>query len=58
VTSKQSLVNKRFAGHGLLLYEDDELCRMIEGAGFEIVEMRQASDRHREFVCMVGVKRF
>ena len=58
VTSKQSLENKRFASHGLELYEDDELCRMMEGAGFEIVEMSQASDRHREFVCIVGVKRF
>jgi len=58
VTSKQSLENKRFASHGLELYEDEDLCMMIKGAGFEIAEMSQASDRHREFVCMVGVKRF
>ena len=33
-----------------------EMSQMIERAGFERVEMSHASDRHREFICIVGRK--
>lgn len=56
VTRKRSIESKRFARQGLGLYEDEEVCQMMEGVGFERVEMSQASDRHREFICIVGGK--
>ncbi|NOZ06474.1 MAG: methyltransferase domain-containing protein [Chloroflexi bacterium] len=34
VTRKQSIENKRFAGHGMGLYEDEEVCQMMEGDPF------------------------
>jgi SAM-dependent methyltransferase len=55
-TRKRSIENKRFAAHGIGLYEDEEVREMMERVGFEKVEMGQASDRHREFVCLVGEK--
>ena len=54
LTCKHSLERKRFAGHGLVLYEDEEVSRMLERAGFASVEANHASDRHRDFVCFVG----
>lgn len=56
VTRKRSIEGKRFARHGLGLYEDEEVCTLMEGAGFAHVEMNRASDRHREFLCLVGLK--
>ena len=56
VTRKQSIESKRFARHGLGLYKDEEICRMMEQVGFEKIEMNKASDKHREFVCIAGVK--
>lgn len=57
VTRKQGIENKRFARHGLGLYEDEQVCRMLEQAGFEKIAVSAGSDRHREFMCIVGAKR-
>ncbi len=56
VTQKGSIENKRFAAHGIGLYEDEEVCGMLERVGFGKVKMSQASDMHREFICIVGSK--
>ncbi|HSQ26568.1 MAG TPA: methyltransferase domain-containing protein, partial [Anaerolineales bacterium] len=56
VTRKGSIEYKRFAAHGIGLYEDEEVCGMVERVGFGKVEMIQASDVHREFICIVGKK--
>jgi ubiquinone/menaquinone biosynthesis C-methylase UbiE len=55
-TRRRSIENKRFAAHGIGLYEDEEVCEMTEQVGFPRVEMSRASDRHREFMCIVGGK--
>lgn len=56
LTCKRCIESKSFARHGIALYEDQEVCQMMEGAGFEGVEVSHASDRHREFACIVGGK--
>jgi len=55
-TCKRCIEDKEFARHGLALYEDGQVCQMIESAGFDKMDMTQASDRHREFLCIVGRK--
>ena len=56
LTCKKCLENRSFARHGIILYEDNEVCRIMGEAGFERMELHRASDRHREFVCIVGEK--
>ena len=56
VTRKGSIENKPFAAHGIGLYEDEEVCGMLERVGFGKVEMSKASDVHREFICIIGRK--
>ncbi len=55
-TSKKSLQNRRFARHGLTLFEDYEVRRLMESAGFREVRMISGSDKHRQFTCAVGRK--
>jgi len=56
LTCKGSLEKRDFARQGLALYEDEELCRAVQAAGFGQLELSRAADRHREFVCLVGIK--
>ena len=55
-TRKRCMEDKEFARHGLALYEDGQVCQIIESAGFDEIDMTQASDRHREFLCIIGRK--
>jgi len=55
-TCKQSLEDKSFIRDGISLYQGEEIHRMMEAAGFNIVEMNQAADRHRDFLCIIGEK--
>ncbi|KPK04411.1 MAG: hypothetical protein AMJ56_17590 [Anaerolineae bacterium SG8_19] len=55
-TCKQSLERRKFASHGLALYETDEVERLIELAGFHDIQTALFTDRHREFQCMSGRK--
>jgi ubiquinone/menaquinone biosynthesis C-methylase UbiE len=55
-TCKQSLGDRAFAAHGLVLYEGDEVQRMMEAAGFQQIRLLRAADQHREFTCVVGRK--
>jgi len=55
-TCKRCMENKGFARHGVALYEADEVYRMLESAGFDGAEMTRASDRHRDFWCLIGRK--
>jgi len=55
-TCKQSLEDKSFVRDGISLYRGEEIRRMMEAAGLNIVEMNQAADRHRDFLSIVGEK--
>jgi len=55
-TCKTSLEDKQFAQQGLALYEDDQICQMMESAGFHAISVTRASDRHREFLCVTSKK--
>lgn len=55
-TCKQSLEGKSFVREGISLYRGDEIQQMMEAVGFRILEMNRASDRHRDFQCIVGEK--
>jgi ubiquinone/menaquinone biosynthesis C-methylase UbiE len=55
LTCKPWIENKSFAGQGMVLYEDDEILRMMELAGFELVKVSHSVDRHRQFICIIGV---
>jgi ubiquinone/menaquinone biosynthesis C-methylase UbiE len=54
ITCKQCLEKKSFAVDGIGLYQEDEICTLLADAGFQIVKMEQASDRYREFLCVVA----
>jgi ubiquinone/menaquinone biosynthesis C-methylase UbiE len=55
-TCKRCIEDKKFARHGVALYEVDQVCQMMESAGFCEIGMTRASDRHREFLCVIGRK--
>ena len=55
-TCKRCLEDKGFSRHGIALYEADQVCQMIESAGFDEIGMTRFSDRHREFLCVIGRK--
>jgi SAM-dependent methyltransferase len=55
-TCKRCIEDKKFARHGIALYEADQVCQMMESAGFREIGMTRASDRHREFLCTTGRK--
>ncbi len=55
-TCKESLQNKNFAKQGLALFGPDEVQQMMESAGFHATRTIHSSDRHRNFVCLIGCK--
>jgi SAM-dependent methyltransferase len=55
-TCRQSLEDKSFVGDGISLYQGEDIRGMMEAVGFTIVEINQASDRYRDFHCIVGEK--
>jgi ubiquinone/menaquinone biosynthesis C-methylase UbiE len=54
-TCKRCIEDKKFARH-VALYEADKVCQMMESARFREMDMTRASDRHREFLCVIGRK--
>ena len=54
-TCKGCLEDREFARH-VALYEADQVCQMMESAGFDEMDMTRASDRHRGFLCTTGRK--
>jgi ubiquinone/menaquinone biosynthesis C-methylase UbiE len=55
-TCKRYLEDRKFAHHGLALYEAGEIHQMMELAGFDEIDITRASDRHRRFLYIVGRK--
>jgi SAM-dependent methyltransferase len=53
-TCKGSIEGRAFARQGLALYEAEDVQSMAKTAGFDIIDVTRASDRHREFVCLTG----
>jgi len=56
LTDRRFLEERRFAAHGLSLYEASEVQEMMEAAGLLDVRLSRGSDRWREFICLVGRK--
>jgi ubiquinone/menaquinone biosynthesis C-methylase UbiE len=55
-TCKRDLETRRFVQYGIRTYEEQEIERMLAAAGFKEIEVVRRSDRHREFICMRGLK--
>lgn len=55
-TCKACLQDKRFARHGVTLYEAEEIHHMLEWAGFRDIRTTRASDKHRQFLCTTSEK--
>jgi SAM-dependent methyltransferase len=55
-TCRASLEKRRFARHGLTLYEAHEVQHMLEACGFRQVALSRGADRWREFMCASGEK--
>ena len=54
-TCRQSIESKSFANH-VVLYDTSDVQQMMESVGFHQLETIHASDRHRDFVCLIGFK--
>jgi arsenite methyltransferase len=55
-TCKRDLETRSFVRHGIRTYDEEEVRRMVATAGFREIEAVGGRDRHREFVCMTGLK--
>lgn len=55
-TRKKDLDKKWFAQYGIKPFDDEEVQRALSRAGFHDITSSQTADRHREFVCMAGLK--
>ena len=55
-TCPGSLEQKRFAQHGMRLFEAAEMEATLTRAGFKMAFARHAADRHREFFIVVATK--
>jgi ubiquinone/menaquinone biosynthesis C-methylase UbiE len=55
-TCKRDLETRPFVRQGIRTYDEEEVQRMVATAGFKEIEAVRGSDRHREFVCMRGLK--
>ena len=54
-TCKSSLQDKGFVQeNGVKLYEVDEVKQMLDAAGFADIFAKKATDKHREFVCVIA----
>ena len=56
-TDRASLAGKAFAREGLSLYDADDARPLLEGAGFRVLGVEDARDRHRRFWCLVAARR-
>jgi ubiquinone/menaquinone biosynthesis C-methylase UbiE len=55
-TSKDSLQQKNFARHGLLLYDADAVQRLLEENNFHDINVTRHADRHRSFWCVTALR--
>ena len=53
-TCKDSMEDRRFARHGIALYEAEEIDTMMKAAGFCEVNFTRRSDQHRNFWHVIG----
>jgi len=53
-TDRESLAKKGFAGHGLQLMKERDVREMLKSAGFQTVEVREAVDTRRHYLCLTG----
>lgn len=53
-TRGQCLEDKAFAHHGVGCYEEVDVRRLLEVAGFHNIAALPGADRHREFVCLTA----
>jgi ubiquinone/menaquinone biosynthesis C-methylase UbiE len=54
-TLKESLETKGFANH-IQLYDIEEVTGMLKASGFQEIQVKTDSDRHRNFACVKCVK--
>jgi ubiquinone/menaquinone biosynthesis C-methylase UbiE len=55
-TRGRCLEDKSFARHGVGCYEEADVRRFLETAGFHTIAASPGADRHREFVCLSGCR--
>jgi SAM-dependent methyltransferase len=55
-TCQEDLEKRRFTRHGIKTYDEQEIRLVMAGAGFRAIETIRDRDRHREFICMTGLK--
>ncbi len=55
-TCRQDLAGKGFTQYGFQLFDESEVQVLLAAAGFHNLQVRQASDRHRTFIRMIGWK--
>jgi SAM-dependent methyltransferase len=55
-TCKRDLDRKGFAQYGVKTYEEQDVRQMLAEAGFRDINVTRSQDRHREFICMTGLK--
>jgi ubiquinone/menaquinone biosynthesis C-methylase UbiE len=54
-TCPKSLEDRGFASH-MARYEASDIFRMLEAGGFHDIHITNASDKHREYMCLSGRK--
>jgi ubiquinone/menaquinone biosynthesis C-methylase UbiE len=55
-TCLEDLIDRPFARHGLNLFTEQQVVRLMESVGFSNIQLHKDSDRHRSFVCVLGLK--
>ena len=55
-TSRSSLENKEFAQKGLRLFDPGDVQQIMESCGFQDINIKQSSDKHRDFFIISGYK--
>jgi len=55
-TCKESLENRGFTKYGLAPYEPDQVQQIMQSVGFHEIRVTRYSDRHRNFLCITGIK--
>ena len=55
-TCKRDLEKKWFIQKGVRAYNEQEIQQNLLSSGFREIKIMWDSDRHREFICMTGIK--
>ena len=57
MTCKESIQDRALTPHGITVYAEAEMRQLLESTGFIDVCITHASDKHREFLCVLGRKK-